>query len=646
MSYYKVFLNIIAVSSIVSGPSTIGYFNVYEHQNDHKRPEHVQDPSTGSTFNLTGKNNVHLSKQKTFTQQDINFVKYFANTEFIGTKDGLYYGSTLSQLFKGWDVLNMWSGGGYLYLYISNGNYKELQYKSGTQTWLEVNGIPNTSITSVSYMPGIANGDWKVTTANNGVFRSYHGTNFTQEQNFPKNETFYNIHKVLAGGHIRIFAFSDNGYYFSLDNGIHYTYIHDTDGQITDGFYFNGRVFITSQRLGLQVMDDNYEHLSHTQVPASYVNGYSIINNTLYVYTKSAAWQSTDGTTFKQITVNWQGTSQKVGTTTFIGLYNHVWAGNNHNILVMNTEINNTWDLFYSIDNGETWISTNTSLAQNSALGYASFDNEFYIANGHDLYQLITWLAPIYARLSNAEQTGHIYKTSSKTIVVDNFTYSNQRYQITNLKTNTTYQFNQGFTGNFSLDNSVLGKLSAQDAFKIAVIDSGGQESDFWFLYDPNSQIDFSQGVDAITWNQGSKTLNIYFSTFWAEHIVDKWGTHGVMESFFNWFKNLSSLSSNPWSGILTNNSFFNDLCSYIGPPSKTAGNLYNNISNELTYPQGGDARAYVIYMVNRIKAVNPQQGIVFHIVLNNNNSIANIPSPHGRNYYDQIIYNQTQFPY
>ena len=644
MSYYKVFLNIIAVSSIVSGPSTIGYFNVYEHQNYHKRPQQAQNPSVGSTFNLIGKNNIHLSKQKAFTQQDINFVKYFANTKFIGTKDGLYYGSTLSQLFKGWDILNMWSGGSYLYLYMSNGNTKELQYTSdNAQSWAKVSGIPNTSVTSVSYMPGIANGDWKVTTANNGVFRSYDGTNFTQEQNFPKNQTFYNIHKVLAGGHVRIFAFSDNGYYFSLDNGIHYTYIYDKDGQITDGFYFNGRVFITSQRLGLQVMDDNYQHLSHTQVPASYVNGYSIINNTLYVYTKSAAWQSTDGTNFQQITVGWQGTSQKVGTTTFIGLYNHVGGGDNHNILVMNTEINNTWDLFYSIDNGQTWISTNTSLAQNSALGYASFNNAFYIANGHDLYQLVTWLAPVYAKLQDAEQIGHIYKTSSKTIVVVNSTYSNQSYQITNLKTNKSYQFNQGFTGDFNLDNPALGQLSAEDTFKITVIDSGGQESAFWFLYDPNSQIDFGQGADAVTWNAGAKTLNIYFSQKYVTKLIEPyWKSHPVNVGFLNWFR--KKVVSHPWYNLFSNQTFYNAITKAIGDPSTAKDNKYSNINSELSFPAGGDPSMYAVNMINRIVSVNPQQGIVFHIVLNNANSIANIPAL-GSHYYDQIIYSQSQFP-
>ena len=153
-----------------------------------------------------------------------------------------------------------------------------------------------------------------------------------------------------------------------------------------------------------------------------------------------------------------------------------------------------------------------------------------------------------------------------------------------------------------------------------------------------------AKNFNAVTWNLDTKTLNIYFSQEYVQFIEKQWKYAIKTEGFLEWFRN--NTSSHPWYNLFSNQKFYDTLTQYLGSYDETQPeNKYSNIDTELSYPEDGHAEQYATYMVNKIAKLSPQHGIVFHIVLNNANSIANIPSPHGPNYYDQIIYLQSKQP-
>ena len=203
--------------------------------------------------------------------------------------------------------------------------------------------------------------------------------------------------------------------------------------------------------------------------------------------------------------------------------------------------------------------------------------------------------------------------------------------------------------------------------------DSAG---DIEFHMDVQTGYDFSQGINAATWDPTTRMLDIYFNQAYANFLGSSWADEygpGKTAYLLSWIRDYK-VKGSTWSSLLNPNIPIDALVDTFIPTPSHETDTFKNLDKEVTSAEtGGRGGDYAWALQNKIatpkkypsleyQSLNPTKGLILKlkigtnraITVENNPSLGEVPNkPYVKqkitgqddssysNYWDEVLFNQ-----
>ena len=641
-----------------------------EHKNQNKGDAQKQNPQSSQNYSLGVKT---FKKDTSLPGSDYNSTLYFYNNIFYYIYNNAVYESTDNgKTFTKNKQISSDDGVTYVYSYNNvvycSGNGAIYESRDNVKTF---NKIPSFSIKNDFYEIYGYNNIVYITIPNgSGLYESKdNGKTFTK--NMSSSISNLRINNIYVYNKVIYVSIYDSvTLYESFDNGKTFTKNNSLPGSsgnhadISDIYGYNGVVYLGTEfaggdgtNTGLYESVDNGKTFRINQALSGSASlGYEIneiysYNNIIYVdwYNEGShhdygLYESTDnGKTFTKGVI-----PQSIG---YICGYGNSLYGASASA-----------GLYESFDNGKTW-TINKSIPASIDIGdIYNYNGVVYVdddgiyegkslstVNQPDKNQNITNLGQTYNYLmySNPINFTFDWTVLSKVTIVNNSTAT----PTTKTLTSGSYQIKDD--GNYTVTFS----------FK------DGTTADYSQRFLLQNDYDFSQGINAATWDPTTRMLDIYFNQAITSYIINSWADPhgpGATANLLDWMNQYLTPTGDVWNNLISSKkeNLQDSINNFIPktsrtPKQKDPKTTFDLLDQTVTCPTIGHTESnYRFGLVNRLTSLSPTKGMYFQLKIDqyrnitqaNNPSLGEIPlSPitsgsaqsFQTNYWDQILFNQ-----
>ena len=511
-----------------------------------------------------------------------------------------------------------------------------------------------------------------VASSNGGFWESFdNGKTFTQNKSLTGNI----FNSVYAYNNV-IYVTGYYGFWESFDNGKTFTQNKSIPNDSLRTYYFNKVVYIETDGNGFwESFDNGKTFMQNSSIPnnneETEVYGYDTNANIIYVVTYNGGlWESFDnGKTFTQNKS--LPTVSKIYGAVYAG---YIYAGTDSG-LYESEDGGKNWDLIFNppgqIDN--VYVYSNYGYAHYIVYVETSGSGEGYGMSFYESTDNGRTFNEKKLTQNNSDTIEDLFTYNKATyIATDNGLYEQKPYATVTYPNKIIDNYNDLLYANpinFSFDWTLLSQVTITDNSsktpKTKTLTSGNyqikndgnytvifhlkngdvsniKENPLQETFVLKTGYDFSQGINAATWDPTTSYLNIYLNEAIANNIktVDTKSQRPIA-LLLSYISNIYGTTS--WNDILSNKTLENWFNDAVG------SNIFNNLDVSLVEPQkGGSLVNWSNALSNKIKNLNPQKGLMFHIH-ENNGKWDNLPNPitppsepnYLTNYWDEVLFNQ-----
>ena len=520
-----------------------------EHKNHNSGDAQKQNSHSSQNYNLRGGELNSFTKNTSIQDDDINQIYSYNNVIYVGTLSyGLWEsidnGVTFTQnksVLNNVSVSSIIAYDNILYLGTSNGLWESID-----------NGVTFTQNTSIPINTRIT----KIVTYNNVIYVGTFYEGLWESNNFGKwfwdaAGTSY-IPNIYAYNNI-IYVGKSDGLYESFNNGKTFTKNKSLPNSIDiiSIYAYNDVVYVLTGFQGLYESKDNQTFTKNTSIPnttAIESNQIYAYNNVVYVSTTYLYESNDNGQTFTKNTSipnNYDNQEYEL-----YGLNSVVYVS-------YQNQLETNAGLYESSDNGKTFNKNTSVPGYDTVWTFYSYNNILYFGGTDGLYE-----SKFYATVNEPNQIINSYNDLlyanpinfnfdwtllSQVKITDN----SSKTPTTKTLTSGSYQIKDdgNYTVTFSLKN-------------------GDTITNTFFL---KNGYDFSQGINAATWDPTTSYLDIYLNQAVVNNIINNWINHFAREdllSYINRIKLWNELFTNKrlkdWMASTFNKSIFENLDDHI----------------------------------------------------------------------------------
>ena len=482
-----------------------------------------------------------------------------------------------------------------------------------------------------------------------GIYESTdNGKTFNQNKSI---STSIDIVSIYAYNNV-IYVGTQDGIYESTDNGK--KFILNTSTNWVYSIYSYDKVVYAGTFVGLLESTDNGKTFtpseSFTQSAGSVeVNSIYSYDKVIYLGTDNGLYESTDnGKNFMKNILFTKITSD-TPVESICALNNVIYFGTSGLGLCESTDNGKTFTLDTAFPGKDTEVFSISSYNNTVYFGLLSFFNgqcslyetgsiissvnkpnkEKYITNEDKTYDYLIYSSSINFTFD--------WTLLSKVTIVNNSTTT----PTTKTLTSGSYQIKDdgNYTVTFSLKNG-------KTVTKHFLLKNG---------------YDFSQGINAATYDSSTSMLDIYFSQAYVPFLEKEWYTHGAASTYLlDWIRDYA-IKGGTWSSLLSPNISLDTLIEQFIPTPPKEVSTFKQIDPQITFPSTGAREDdYAWGLQNKVNKMKPTKGLVLKLKMDIDRGITQTNSPtlgelpltpktsgsaqdqdFQTNYWDQVLFNQ-----